>query len=203
MSHLRGVWIIELAELASMRGQVSVEAVKLFLSRRTDRYRPSYGRREADFPRQCVFSASTNLAEYLTDATGNRRFWPVQCRGIDVSSITNDRDQLWAEAAHAYRNGEAWHLVDDDIRAAASIEQHKRMERDPWEDVVSDWIERQTPGSGLTSRELLDRALNLKPSDMDNAKLRRLGIVMRSLGYSPRTQKIGGRAVRSWVLPSY
>ena len=55
---VRGVWCVEIAELSSMtRGEV--ERVKAFISRRVDRYRPSYGRHVITAPRQCIFVGST------------------------------------------------------------------------------------------------------------------------------------------------
>jgi hypothetical protein len=73
---LRGKWLLELAELSALkRGEI--ERVKAFMSRSVDHYRPSYGRRSQDFPRQCFFAGTTNAEEYLIDETGNRRWWPV------------------------------------------------------------------------------------------------------------------------------
>ncbi|MFZ1426574.1 MAG: VapE domain-containing protein, partial [Geminicoccaceae bacterium] len=92
---LRGKWVIELGELSAM-SRSAVERVKAFISRRVDHYRPSYGRRSQDFPRQCVFIGSTNADAYLGDETGGRRFWPVKVGQIDVPALVRDRDQLWA-----------------------------------------------------------------------------------------------------------
>ena len=128
--HLRGKWIIELSELAQFK-RAEIETVKAFLSRRAEQYRPSYGRHEISFPRQCVFAGSTNESEYLIDTTGNRRFWPVRCGSIDLAALERDRDQLWAEAVVSHRLGERWHL---DARAAtlASSEAESRLAHDPW-----------------------------------------------------------------------
>src|SRR5688572_12569501 len=71
---LAGKWLIELGELSSLK-RPEVERIKAFMSRSTDHYRPSYGRRSQDFARQCVFAGSTNSDAYFTDETGNRRFW--------------------------------------------------------------------------------------------------------------------------------
>jgi RNA polymerase sigma factor (sigma-70 family) len=82
-----------------------------------DVYRPPYARRSIAVPRQTVFIATTNEAEYLRDATGNRRFWPVRCGRIDFDAVSRDRDQLWAEAVHFWQAGEAWHLTAEETEA--------------------------------------------------------------------------------------
>lgn len=55
----------------------------------TDTYRESYGRRTNDVP-QCVFVGTTNQEEYLKDATGNRRYWPVFCNKVDLEQLRED-----------------------------------------------------------------------------------------------------------------
>jgi predicted P-loop ATPase len=74
----RGVWVIEIAELDSM-SRAEVSKIKSFISRVTDRFRPPYGKRLIESPRQCVFAASVNHSTYLRDETGGRHFWPVTC----------------------------------------------------------------------------------------------------------------------------
>jgi predicted P-loop ATPase len=100
---MRGVWIIEIAELDTM-SRAEVSAIKAFMSRTHDRFRPPYGKRLVDLPRQCVFAGSINPeGGYLKDATGGRRFWPVVCGQIDIDALARDRDQLWAEARDRFR----------------------------------------------------------------------------------------------------
>ena len=84
---------------ARFQSRTEVGAIKAFISRTHDRFRPPYGKRLVDLPRQCVFAGSVNPeGGYLKDATGGRRFWPVLCTTIDVERLRADRDQLWAEA---------------------------------------------------------------------------------------------------------
>ena len=69
---LAGAWIIEMAEMDSIKGSEN-SRIKAFMSRSADRYRPPYGRRVIDQPRQCIFAGTVNSAEYLKDQTGARR----------------------------------------------------------------------------------------------------------------------------------
>ena len=138
--HLRGKWIIELPELAQFR-RSEIETVKAFLTRREDRFRPPFGRREVTCPRQCVFAGSTNETEYLVDTTGNRRYWPIKVASmIDAEAIARDRDQLWAEAMVLFRAGERWYLAPE-IEALAALETEQRLkEDDPWQPIVAEIV---------------------------------------------------------------
>lgn len=131
---LRGRWIIELPELSAMR-RSDTEAIKAFMSRSEERFRPAYGRTEVVEPRRCVFIGTTNRSDYLMDDTGNRRFWPVKIKKFDLDKLTTDRDQLWAEAVAAYRMGEKWWLDHADEIAATGVANARRAD-DPWESVV-------------------------------------------------------------------
>jgi predicted P-loop ATPase len=102
---IRGVWIVEISELDSLvRSEIA--SIKAFMSRSADRFRPPFGKRVVECPRQCVFAGTVNHTEYLRDETGARRFWPVLCGSIDIEALARDRDQLWAEATHRYSSGE-------------------------------------------------------------------------------------------------
>ena len=111
------------------------EAVKAFLSRTEERFRPAYARTEVIEPRRCVFIGTTNRTDYLTDDTGNRRFWPVSIKRFDLKALGRDRDQLWAEAVAAYRAGEPWWL-DREAETEAAAFTSQRQPDDPWESVV-------------------------------------------------------------------
>jgi predicted P-loop ATPase len=135
-----GVWVIEIAELDSM-SRADVGKIKAFMSRATDRFRPPYGKRAVESPRQCVFAGSVNHGTYLRDETGGRRFWPVKCKApiIDVDALAEARDQLWAEATSQYFDGKPWWLDSVALTRDAAEEQSDRYEGDPWDELIISW----------------------------------------------------------------
>ena len=104
MEELKNVWIAELPELGTLT-RSAVEDVKAFIAGTQTSVRMAYARNPTTFKRQQVFMGSTNKGEYLTDTTGNRRFWPVHCDvpEIDLAGLTRNVEQMWAEAVYLYR----------------------------------------------------------------------------------------------------
>jgi predicted P-loop ATPase len=112
MEQLSGKWIMELGELSVMK-KSEVEHIKTFLSKQEDTYRQAYGRNVETYRRQCVFAGTTNRDDFLTDSTGNRRFWTVKVG--DTSNLWSAMtpevvNQIWAEADIAYSMGENLYL---------------------------------------------------------------------------------------------
>jgi predicted P-loop ATPase len=156
---VRVAWGIEIAELASMnRGEI--ERVKAFITRKVDRFRPSYGRRVLEVPRQSIFIGSTNTDAYLKDETGGRRFWPIRCGNIDLEGIEHDRNQLWAEAVVQFIAGAPWWIADNDIISLVRDEQAARYVDDPWQEPIALATRRQHWGRSF---KLADRACALDP----------------------------------------
>jgi putative DNA primase/helicase len=128
-SALQGAWIYELAELDSLR-RAEAQTLKAFVSSQRDSYRPSYGRNTRDVPRTTVFAGTTNDDEFLQDATGSRRWWVIETTACDAPALREDREQLWAEAVHMYRQGESWHL-EQDLEADRAIVAQQYEVSDP------------------------------------------------------------------------
>jgi predicted P-loop ATPase len=189
--HVRGKWIIELAELSQM-GRADIEAVKAFVSRREERFRPAYGKAEIFYPRQCVFAGTTNKAEYLRDETGNRRFWPVKVDNIDLAALERNRDQLWAESVTRFRKGELWHLTDAAVIATAKAEQSDRYLSDAWEGAITKYVAGQ---ERVTVSEVMTNALDCPKSQQRRSEQNRVVAVLERLGWErKRTNK-----ERYWV----
>ena len=65
----------------------------------------------------------------------------MRCGEIDVDSIRRNRDQLWAEAYHRFKQGEAWWLDTPELSLLAQQEQAERYEPGVWDDIILDWVE--------------------------------------------------------------
>lgn len=105
---VHGPAIVIVDEMSAFRGK-DTEAIKTFLTTSSDAYRSLFGRTVIARPRTCVFGGCTNSAEFLTDATGGRRFWILEpTQPIDIQAVKRHRDQLWAEAVAAYHKGDQW-----------------------------------------------------------------------------------------------
>lgn len=210
---LRGVWIHELAELASFKGRDATR-IKSFASSPVDHYRPSYEPRVRSVPRQCVFVGTTNEREYLSDSTGARRFWPVRLGRVDLRALERDRDQLWAEADVLYRAGATW-WPDASLDVLGAEAQAERYAGDPWAEVVARWLEAPTVtrydvadggkklitlklADGLLTSDVLIGALGKRSGDITRADETRIGIVLRDLGFEPRQRREGGQRVRRY-----
>jgi len=155
---IMGVWIMEVGELAGMR-KAEAETIKLYISKQTDRFRPAYGRRTQEFPRQCIFIGTTNESQFLRDTTGNRRFWIVDTPNPaleDMWDLTaEDIKQIWAEAVEYYKQGESLFLSKE-IEALARDIQETYEEENPRAGLVLDYINRKLP-EGWDDMDLYSR----------------------------------------------
>ena len=209
--HLRGKWLLEIPEMHAMN-RAEASLLKSFISRTTERYRPSYGRLEVIEPRQCIFVGTTNKEAYLRDETGGRRFWPIKTGTIKIKSLEDDRDQLFAEAVHLYRNGSPWWPDKVFERNHIVEQQAARYESDIWEPVVRKYL------NGKARVSLLEVAVGalkfeVEPpayqqgeprpargtsiNRMATADQRRLSAVMTALGWQQNRDMHG----RWWEKP--
>lgn len=146
---IQGAWIMEMAELAGTR-KADVEAVKHFLTKQVDTFRPAYARVSETFPRQCIFIGTTNSDDFLKSTTGNRRFIPIDVNRKKVKkSVWDDLDQaevdqIWAEAYKLYRKGEDLFMSDEAERLAKE-QQAKHSEKDDRAGIVENYLETKLP----------------------------------------------------------
>lgn len=149
---LQGFWILEFAELQGMRNTAAA-TVRAFLSRQNDIYRASYGRRVESHPRQCVFFGTTNDSGYLTDPTGNRRFFPIVANEDNIKRNSWDidsevRNQIWAEVMVLYKD---FMENDRDLQLSPMCYElvenarNKAIDYDARTDFVAEYLDKDLP----------------------------------------------------------
>jgi predicted P-loop ATPase len=194
---MRGVWLIELPELDALSAK-EASAIKAFLSRSNDRYRPPYGRAVIEVPRQCVFAGSTNVDAYLKDSTGGRRFWPVKVKRADLRRLADDRDQLWAEALALYQGGEKWWLDTRELENAAAEQQFDRYIGDPWTERVQAFLGTR---SSVSIADILDGCLFIDTGRQTRAEQMRVSGILTAHGWRRRRVRTSAGLVWRYSAP--
>lgn len=190
--NLQGKFIVEIGELDAFQ-KAEVNAIKRCLSTPVDRMRTSYSRYPKDFPRQSIFVGTTNDTNYLSDSTGNRRFWPIATKAIDLDRIEKDREQLFAEAVIKFKLGCTWYEVPRDL---AEREQMEREIDDAWADDVRDYCIGKTE---VSMRDIIVSGLKMEISKASKRETNRIGKILRSIGFINRASREYGVVTKRWV----
>ena len=213
---MQGRWVCEIAEMEILR-KSDEDALKAFITRRTDRVRLAYGVTTGEFPRQSIFIATKNPradGTYLRDDTGNRRWWPVRCEGVgalkqvDFKGLTDVRNQLFAEAVHVCRTvGEKLYMETAELKGMAKEIVAQRHAEHEWTERIAAWISErdsrpETKLDFLTQREVFISAMGGSESAFDKRASISISTVLRTLGWVPYNKWIVDRPVRGWVRPS-
>lgn len=209
---LHGKLIIEVSEMDSFK-RAEDTLIKRLLSCEKDRFRPPYGRASRDFKRQCVFVGTTNEETFLKDHTGARRFWPVKVQEIDVVAIRRDREQLFAESVHYFKEGlncencaadkdgrceiHSWWKMPADQTAE---QQESFRQVDEWENVISDYCKIIDE---VTIKEIAVSALKIDIAKLDLLVQRRIGKILRTLRWTHHNLKAGDSQQKTWRSPKY
>ncbi len=190
-------WFVEWSELETIFSRRDVSATKAFLSSSVDALRPPYHRDTQDFPRASIIVGSTNKDEFLSDETGNRRFWVVPVKKkIDVELLAQERDAIWAAAVLAYKSGEKWWLTpeEDDFLAEAN---QGWLATDVWESAILNHLEDK---STCTITDLLTKPIGLDLAKQNRGEQMRVSNILRRNGWvkAPRQKRIDGKPQWYW-----
>jgi predicted P-loop ATPase len=208
---MQGKWIIELAEMVTA-GRSEEDALKAFLTRKSDRVRLPYGRLPIEYPRQSIFISTKNPGPdgtYLKDDTGNRRWWPVMCHPaggiVDFKAFKAVRNQLWAEAVMRMKAkpSERLDLDTRELKDAAKAVSALRHAEHPWTERIGSWLDGLRPQkSFVTAREVFVDALQGIDKQLDRRATQSIASALKALGWRPVNKKAAGaRDVRGFHLP--
>ncbi len=144
-----GGWICEMGELLALTKVKEVEAVKAYITCRTDTYRRPYAEYVTENKRQCIFVGTTNKVEFLTDKTGNRRYYPLICNSKGYDLFKNEKEikseilQCWAEAKALYDMGEMPAHPKIELEDAIKEAQASAVEDDYREGMIQAYLEEE------------------------------------------------------------
>jgi predicted P-loop ATPase len=144
MQQISRHWFVIIDEFDKL-SNYAVAQLKSFITMDQDTYRAPYATTSRTHKRRCVFVASINrdAANYLTDATGNRRFYPIESTldTADLEYVKANKHQLWAEATARYHTEKKWWMDKKEaVWKEASEAQDERQSTDPWEPEISRWV---------------------------------------------------------------
>lgn len=193
-------WIQELAELDGITSAREVTVIKRFASIKKDTYRAPYARAAAEHPRRTAFCGSVNEGQFLTDSTGNRRFFCLTVPDgwtIPIALLASLRDAVWAEAQDLYEEGERWWFEphEDEVREEDA---QQYMDEDPWQAIIEGWLDGMGSTSPFTSTRVLEVGLKLDAAQINRVARRRVVAILRRLGYTERVSPAGFRGSRVW-----
>lgn len=200
------VWIAESAELESLNKSETTQ-IKQFLSAQEDMFRPPYGSQLIRAKRHSVNVGTTNADTFLKDATGDRRFWPLEVQLVHEDVMLNIRLQLFAEALVRLKKGEKYWPTKDEERDLIFPEQEPFKRTDTWEDKIDAYVNSDftppedpmaTPNAKrdfFTTVEIYEKALGIKMDRIDGAGNMdtRIGNAMRALAFDRYRETSGKR----------
>lgn len=182
-------WIAEIGELdSSFRKDVA--RLKGFLTRDVDSLRVPYARAAQDYQRRTVFFATVNDPNFLVDSTGNRRWWTLPVTKLDFQHSI-DMQQVFAQLAVEFSNGEQWWLTADEERMLTA-ENQKHHAVSLVAERIHEYIDvtkrREQGGAQMTAIQLLRELGFANPT---NVQCKECGAVLRQHLGSPK--RIQGR----------
>jgi hypothetical protein len=202
-----GKLVMELGELRGFLNAKDEDGIKTFLTAGFDEWKPLYQERNKKHYRRCLFVATTDKQEFLTDISGNRRYLPIKINKTDVGAIARDREQLWAEAIERFVHGGVAYHVEN-----VAADQHQQyMMSDLWDDEVAGWLELPAEETGFEldgvtkngdkpfrSADLL-KALGVQLSRTGRSEQIRIARILQRLGYESVPQWFKGKTANVWV----
>lgn len=184
-------WIIEIGEIDTKFQRKKEDEIKDFITSARDVFRPAYGTKQLKCPRRFILTGSTNNGSFLTDQTGSRRYWIIRVNQIiDIATLEQEIDGIWAAAVRAYNKDEQWWLTEEEEKMLEQSNASYTYEH-PWYEPIKEYIERhqndlyilphnvaQIPSLDISSKEVA------KPNNKPLKDIRTL--LQQKFGYFPK-----------------
>ena len=200
---LQGRVIVEASELAGV-SRADLQSLKAFLSRVDDgAVRLAYRRDPELMLRRAIIVGTSDVESPLPNDRNLRRWAPVYLQGGNPAKLRQyldaNREQLWAQAVHVYKDGTEARLPDGLLQEQIAATSKARSRNVIIEDAVEEWCGQRT--SGFTLQECAE-GIGLsdvnKGTRLTMRDQHRLGAALDGLGYTKRQQRVGGGLKWIW-----
>jgi predicted P-loop ATPase len=196
------IW--EVSELDATTRKADVAALKAFITKGRVTVRKAYGRHDITKDALASFIGTLNAtsAGFLADETGSRRFLICRLTSIDWSYRAIDRDQLWAQIYHLYREDGQMPMLS----AEETEVQHEINKRYELETPIKDWLVQyftvtEDDTDMLSMGEIIDHLADKghRLSGTERAQAMEIGRVLSGLGSTVKHTRTGNRWLRMVV----
>jgi hypothetical protein len=197
-------FIWEVSELGATTRRADLEALKAFITQRTVTVRVPYGKHDIQKPPTASFIGTiNNVAGFLSDPTGHRRYRTCTLKGIDWTySKAVNIDNVWAQAVELCLSGETNELDKATQAKVNQINAGYEID-DPLEYIIfkNYNVDPQKTGFCTPTAEIIKelRSAGEIIDGNDRQLEMRISAILVRAGCEKTTTTINGRRVRAWV----
>ncbi len=191
-------WIVELGELDASISGASSARLKSFLSNPMDDVRRSFGRLSDRVARRTVWCGTVNHEKFLTDTTGNRRFWTVPVHKCNPEHGV-DMQQFWSQMHHDWEiDSRTW--LNDEESAALTVSNERFMEEDPFMQALMVEFNIATDPKDWTAKADIIKRVREHFSTWSRRQVIDLGVSLRGIAAKEGVKPIMRRGYEHWPL---
>lgn len=195
-------WVLHDDEFRARRER-ELDSLKSWVSLTTETYLPKYSNTLEVCLRRAVLICSTNAEQFLSDPTGDRRFYPWAIgEQIDHLALERDREQLLAEALHEVRTkgAETWR---QDLKCVRESHQ-EHAEGARTDDLIGGSLlslAARGKWQGMLAASDLAAALGVGPERADTSFAQRLGVAVKLIGGHAVRRQVNGTRIQFYAPP--
>ena len=210
-------WLFEIAELDGMTNKKDAAQIKSLLSSSKDNFRRPYEATNDFHPRPSIFVGTCNRADFLTDATGSRRFQIIDLQDnfIDLEKLKKDRLKILKGALIAYRNGETTYL-ENAYQLESDLNNLNYQQENPFMSDIEEWLDNPKKlgeiingqyysgesidaDEGFTTKDVLVWSRCRDIGKVTTSDCRMAANCLRLLGYEQSSIRQNNKVMRKWI----
>ncbi|NRT92345.1 VapE domain-containing protein [Clostridium beijerinckii] len=192
-------WMTEVGEIKATMKPEKLDELKMFVTRETDKYRKPYAAELHEYPRLTSFYGTVNNSEFLIDKTGNRRFWVIKAKEMNLEHGV-DINQMWGEVMNLIENKMSHWLTKEEEEKLYVINSAFEVKTEADTKIIDcfDWSIPEDKWEFKTITEICN-VLGIKANPSTRESLKNIGAIPP--GKNP--SRDGGQLKRWWKVPPF